>query len=148
MVNEQNRRRPDFVEGTRVRMADGQDWSFPDRLPSKDDREHIAVLREILEVEDRDELLGAELALTIFLLARNYDLTPDDFAAILRFAPGDPAQPRMQAAVHALAMNQVRVLKHFADSNARSSELPPNRSHMHPPEIRNRAIRARSSWLN
>jgi hypothetical protein len=148
MVNEQTRRRPDFVEGTRVRMADGQDWSFPDRLPSKDDREHVAVLREIVEVEDRDELLQAELALTIFLLARNYELTPDDFAAILGFAPGDPAQPRMQAAVHALAMNQVRVLKHFADSNTRSPELPPNHGHFHPPEILHRTNRARSSRLN
>jgi hypothetical protein len=124
MVDEQSVRRPGFVEGTRIRLANGQEWTFPDHPPSKEDVEHQAVLREIGEAEDAADLLRAELALAIHLLSRNYDLTPEGFQAILDFAPGDPVLAEMQRAVHELATAQYRAFRHLPNSNAGSTLAP------------------------
>src|SRR5947209_20097825 len=100
MVEEHSLRRPSFADGTRITLADGQAWSFPDQPPSKDDPEHLALLRGVSEAEDDAERLRAELALTIFLLSRNYNLLPQDYRAILEFDPGDTALAAMQHAIH------------------------------------------------
>src|SRR5258708_2794017 len=117
MVDEQAHRRPTFAEGVRIRLANGQAWSFPDHPPCKDDQEHHAVLRGIIESEDAADRLRAELALTIFLLSRNYDLMPGDYRAILEFAPGDPALSEMQRSIHELAIDQIRGLRQHPDSD-------------------------------
>jgi peptidoglycan/xylan/chitin deacetylase (PgdA/CDA1 family) len=109
-IDELARRRPTFVEGTRIRLADGHDWAFPDQPPRPDDHELISVLRAIGESEDRPERLRGGLALAILLLSRNYDLTPADFQAILAFAPGDTELSELQRAVHELAISLSRVV--------------------------------------
>jgi hypothetical protein len=109
MVDEQALRRPDFVEGRRILLANGQEWSFPDDSPFHD-AEHIALLRAIGESEDQADRLRGELALTILLLSRNYDLSAADYQAILDFPPSDPSLDALQHAVHDLAGEQLQAL--------------------------------------
>jgi hypothetical protein len=149
MVDEQALRRSTFTEGVRIRLANGQAWSLPDHRPYKDDPEHLAVLREIIEAEDAADCLRAELALAILLLSRNYDLTPDAFQAVLEFAPGDPALSEMQRSVHELATDQIRALGRFPDSNPGPSLLP--KTHWRIVDLlkrQNRVESARSFWSN
>ena len=108
MRDERALRRPTFAEGRRLTLADGQTWSLPERPADHDDPKYDAMLRMIGEAEDEADRLRSELALSIFLLARNYELTPEAFQVLLDFAPGDPAQAQMQRDVHALAVEQIR----------------------------------------
>src|SRR5437868_6310544 len=90
-VDEPAARRPGFVDGRRVTLADGRNWALPPRDPSRADPECDALLSALLDAEDRPESLRAGLALLIFLLDRNYSLGPADLSALLTFPPGDPA---------------------------------------------------------
>src|SRR5437763_1354519 len=90
MLDESRARRPGFVEGAWVRLSDGSEWSLPRRDPTCVDPEYDAQLRAVFEAEDSAGVLRAELALTIFLLLRNYVLPPRDLSRLLTFAPGDP----------------------------------------------------------
>jgi hypothetical protein len=123
MVDEQALRSPTFEEGTRIRLADGQAWSFPDHPPYREDDEHQLVLTAIGEAEDESERLRAELALAILLLSRNYNLTPADFEAILGYAPDDPALGQMQQAVRELATQQCQALRRLSDASRRPTAM-------------------------
>jgi hypothetical protein len=101
--DERTARRPGFIEGVGVRLADGQEWFLPVRDRVVDDPEYDAQLAAISEAEDRAEVLRAELALTIFLLTRNYDLSADQLNLLLSFRPDDPALTELQRLVHGLA---------------------------------------------
>ena len=103
MLDEHTARRPEFLEGRWVRLADGRSWSLPDRVPT-DDGDAVALLDGIGQSEDQNERLFGELALTIFLLARNYQLRPSDLQTLLRFDPSDPALRGLQHDVHALVV--------------------------------------------
>jgi hypothetical protein len=129
MVDEQALRRPDFVEGRRILLANGQAWSFPDHPPLRDDAEQIAALRAIGESEDQADRLRAELALTILLLSRNYDLSPSDYQAILGFRPSDPALAALQHAIHELAVEQLRALPRLSGAYSNSNPPAPRMTH-------------------
>ena len=118
-LDETRARRTGFVVGPTVRLADGRDWSLPLREPGVSDREYDALLALIDTSEDRNEALRAELALTIFLLLRNYDLPPDAVDFLLRFAPGDRALAVLQAGVHEVACESARRLKSGATTALR-----------------------------
>jgi hypothetical protein len=109
MIDEHARRREGFDPGITVEMADGQPWSLP--MPSLEDAdaELQATLHAVFESEDRAERLRSELALTILLLARNYDLAAEDYQLLLSFAPDDPALSRLQQAVHAMVEKAANV---------------------------------------
>jgi hypothetical protein len=128
MVDEQALRRPDFVEGRRILLANGQAWSFPDHPPLHDD-EHIAALRAIGEAEDRADRLRAKMALTILLLSRNYDLSPSDYQAILGFRRSDPALAALQHAIHELAVEQLRALPRRSGAYSNSNPPAPRMTH-------------------
>jgi hypothetical protein len=149
MVDEQALRRPSYVEGTRIRLANGQVWTFPDHPPCAEDLEHIAVLREVGEAEDASDRLRAELALAIYLLSRNYHLMPKDFQVILEFAPGDPVLAEMQRSVHEIATKQTRALRLLADPNTVSAFVPPtHRRLFNLLKPRTRTDSPRSFWFN
>ena len=57
IMDERNMRRSEFVEGTRIALADGQRWSFPPRPTGQDDPEYDGLLRTIFEAEDDPERL-------------------------------------------------------------------------------------------
>ena len=103
-------RRSEFVEGTRIALADGQRWSFPPRPTGQDDPEYDGLLRTIFEAEDDPERLRGELALSILLLSRNYVLGPTDYQKLLGFRQGDPGLSRMQREVHQLILEQAEKL--------------------------------------
>jgi hypothetical protein len=108
VLDEPSVRTPWFVDGPRVRLADGQEWSLPLREPYGDDLEYDSLLALVTGSEDHAETLRAELALSIFLLTRNYELSPEALDSILRFASDDPDLNALQRAVHEVACESFR----------------------------------------
>jgi len=95
-------RRPTFRDGTRIRMADDQEWSFPDPPPPGTDVQFDALVAARREAEDCAAVLQIELAIAILLLSRNYNLKPADYWRIFDFG-GDRARlSTVQAAVSAI----------------------------------------------
>ena len=108
-LDEQCLRKPGFVEGNKVTLADGQEWMLPKpRLRFKpaiiDGRVEIGggpsfgpefddKLDILFGVTDSDpsERLRIKFELAVKLLAANYDLQPDDFAELIVLEPGNPA---------------------------------------------------------
>jgi hypothetical protein len=149
MIDERSVRRPTFMEGTRIRLADAQEWSFPDHPPYKDDPRHIALLRALGEAEDRCDRLRTELALTIHLLTRNYDLTSADYRDLLEFEPGDPALGEMQRAIGKLADAQYRGMQRLSEMSPDSPLLRSTHWLLGRLLRRKSAVNsARSFWLN
>ncbi|GAC1448390.1 MAG: hypothetical protein NVSMB9_31500 [Isosphaeraceae bacterium] len=103
MLDESLERRAGFVEGVWVRLADGSRWALPRESGEGVDPELDGVLREMFETEDRADWLRATLALTIFLLTRNYALTADSVFSLLAFEPGDPAEAVLQETIEGIA---------------------------------------------
>jgi hypothetical protein len=129
MLDEESLRRPDFLPGIPVRMADGQLWSLPeapDRYPrmaygGAPRREYAATVAAVLDAEDEAERRRAELALTIALLARNYDLGPAEYQELLGGESGGPATATLQRAFHNVA------LEHMDSSRPRAVAGPVRR---------------------
>jgi hypothetical protein len=97
-------------------MADGNDWSLPIRSAVCADPEYDELLQVVCEAENRSERLLAELAMTIFLLTRNYNLAPDGLDGLLRFGAGHPGLTSLQQAVHDLgreSMERSRTARAF-----------------------------------
>jgi hypothetical protein len=114
MLEERSLRRVNFGCGTPVRFADRQAWNLltPVELKSRglnpsQSAEYQQLTRGIIEAESRDEMLRAELALAIFLLGQNYELTPPACFQILGFEPDSSALVETQEAIHRLAMDHV-----------------------------------------
>jgi hypothetical protein len=113
MCDETALRRPDFLGGVAIRLADGRDWVLPGPPPpgpinGKLDRDYMACVEAVRDAEDEFERLRAELALTILLLARNYDLGPDDYQALLTFPSSRVERLAVPGALHDLADAHVR----------------------------------------
>lgn len=126
MLDERSLRRPNFRTGVEVRLADGQSWTFPAPPESsgdcpagvdglRTDPQYRAIVGAILEAEDRDDRLRAELALAIYLLGRNYRLGAAEYGRLLEYRPGDPALEAMQAAVGEVAAGHAREALRRAD---------------------------------
>ena len=120
MIEEVALRRPDFLPGSPVRLADGRWWTLPDP-PRPDARgaaapggwsgfgpDYAATVAAVGQAEDEAERRRAELALAICLLVRNYDLTADTLCALLGDHPGDPSPAAMQEAFHQVAQEHAR----------------------------------------
>ena len=134
MRDEKSLRRPDFLPGCAVRMADGQVWSLPKApdpyagtadagtSPFADggvlDREYQATIAAVLDAEDEAERLRAELALAILLLTRNYKLRPADYQELLCDRPGSPVIASLQEAFHAVALEHARHFRRRADAES------------------------------
>lgn len=106
MPDESGARRPGFVAGVEVRLADGQAWWLPGvgGEPAAAGDPLDALLAALAEAEDVPERLRAGLALSIHLLTRNYELPPADLGALLSFAPDDPAAGSLRSAVEGWAI--------------------------------------------
>jgi hypothetical protein len=99
MLGESTVRRPGFRIGTWIRLADDQEWSFPDPPAPGVDVQYDALKEALFEAENRDEVLQIELAISILLLSRNYDLKPADFERILDFGDDRIRLRAVQSAV-------------------------------------------------
>jgi hypothetical protein len=109
MIDERVKRRPGFIPGMPIRLADHQEWWVP--APSdlrgpdagSDDPEYAYLLEAVDDAEDAAELRRAELALGIFLLSRNYQFSPSEFAELLEVPPGSPRFEVVRAAFRGMA---------------------------------------------
>lgn len=119
MLDEKHFRRPDFRRGDPIRLADGGTWMFapPPGYSAVDDAGtdadrpdpgYVAALEAVACAEDDAERLRAELGLAIDLLARNYDLRPEEYQRLLIFTPGGEALAEVQRAFHQLASDHLR----------------------------------------
>lgn len=125
MFAERSLRRPNFLDGAAIPLADGGLWTVP--LPGasgQHDRPHpmaaefmealgphyLDALEAVRDAEDRTEVLRAELALAICLLRHNYDLDPPTLSRLLTFANRD-ALRRMQHAMAAVASAHLRAFR-------------------------------------
>lgn len=117
-LNEVEKRRPDFVPGTPVVLADGQAWSLRrPRVWFIVDDGNASGWRACLELDDGDDyqslldalygaraiyndgaddgsvIIRSQLNLGRRLLLANYDLTPEEVGRILRYAYDSSANP-------------------------------------------------------
>jgi hypothetical protein len=122
MLNEQSLRKPTFTQGNSVRLADGQEWTFPKpRLrfkptvsadgkveigggpsfgPEFDDK--LDILFGVTEA-DPAERLRVKFEVAVRLLSANYDLRPEDFSELIVLEPGDPdSDARWEQLSHAI----------------------------------------------
>jgi hypothetical protein len=111
-------RRSPFYQGRKIGLADGQWWILPS--PSVESGadftllgpEYRSLLRAVREAEDEAERLLSELALAIFLLGCNYELSPIHYQRLLGFPPGAPELVEVQQEFHRLAQDH---LGHLSD---------------------------------
>lgn len=120
LIDEVGARRPDFVAGRRVAMADGQSWSLPcpevSYVPKFDEARGVGLEAESSfgpdferkveavrsAISTRDEAAAA-FALAIDLLRRNYDLGPDQYRELLGYRLGEPGAARHLEQVYLIA---------------------------------------------
>ena len=107
MRHERTARRPEFQEGQWIRFADGRSWSVPLGNPASIDKERDDLFLAIRQAEDQSELLQCELALTIHLLTKNYDLQSTELESLLSFEPEDPALDVLQREIHAYVLKSL-----------------------------------------
>ena len=113
MVSEQSSRRSGFQEGRKIRLADGQMWTFI--RPSIDEKwahgssanEFEGLMRAIQEAENDYEKRIAELAFAIFLLRQNYRLVPTELEQLLDFPPQSLEASNWQHSIHQLVQDHL-----------------------------------------
>lgn len=124
-IDEQTRRRPEFVGDVPITLCDNQIWWVPKprivfaprrstpgsgfelKLHAIDwGPSYYEKLDALLLASQRDDLtgvLGAQMDLACALLLRNYDLTDDELVDILWFDLADPANESMRHALMTVA---------------------------------------------
>ena len=116
MVDELMSRRSDFHPGTGICLADLQTWTFPAPVeqsiasPDADQGDYVGLIRAVLEAESHAEARLAELALAMFLLGQNYQLTPSDYQELFTFRFDSTELANSQSAFHDLALDHIRYL--------------------------------------
>ena len=114
MVSEQSSRRSGFQEGRKIRLADGQMWTFI--RPSIDEiwthgssaNEFEDLMRAIQEAENDYEKRIAELAFAIFLLRQNYRLVPTELEQLRAdFPPQSLEASNWQHSIHQLVQDHL-----------------------------------------
>jgi hypothetical protein len=96
-----------------IELADRQSWVFPS--PRVEPRvgitlvgpDYRSLLRAVREAVDDAERRRSELALAIFLLGSNYELSPIDYQQLLCFPSGAPELVEVQQEFHRLAQDHL-----------------------------------------
>jgi hypothetical protein len=99
MRDEQARRRPSFLPGLGLRLADGQVWSLPIPADAEgdpavssmawDDPGYQAILRALVDAQEEGERFRAELALAIHLLSWNYNVDRETLGVLFDDQEGE-----------------------------------------------------------
>ena len=124
-------RRSLFYQGRKIKLADGQSWIFPSAsVESGADftllgPDYRLLLRAVREAEDEAETRLSELALAIFLLGCNHELSPIDYQRLLGFPSGAPELVEVQQEFHRLAQDHLGYLSHDPDVDADPTYLSP-----------------------
>jgi len=108
-------RRSTFRGGRGLRLADGEVWNFPHpaATPPHDGGEvsHRDLTLAICEADDEYDRGLAELALAIYLLNLNYELSPRDLRELLTFEPGSEALREWRAGLREIVTSHVQFLR-------------------------------------
>ena len=123
VVDELSSRRSRFQPGIPICLANGQEWIFP--APAADsefavesaEAEYLGLIHVVQEAEDQSERRLAELALAIFLIGLNYELSSTDLANLFTFQPRSQELTNSQHAFESLARDHILSL-------ARRGKLP------------------------
>ena len=111
MIDERMRRRASFQEATSIQLADGQLWWLPQVSIDSCDPLLYSLLKAVASADNDRERLRDEMALTMVLLSRNYDLSPAVYPEILGFRPGDPARDELQKVIRQLVRSNPQVTR-------------------------------------
>src|SRR6516165_5986881 len=114
-------RRSHFYQGRKIKLADGQSWVLPS--PSVEleadltllGPDYRSLLRAVRTAEGEAERRLSELALAIFLLGCNYDLSPIGYQRMPCFQPGAPQLIEVQKELHRLAQDHLVYLSDDPD---------------------------------
>ncbi len=123
VVDELSCRRSRFQSGNPVCLANGQEWTFPaPRVDSEfavgsAEAEYLGLIHVVQEAEDQSERRLAELALAIFLIGLNYELSSTDLVNLFTFQPRSQELTNSQRAFESLARDHILSL-------ARRGKLP------------------------
>ena len=123
VVDELSCRRSRFQSGNPICLANDQEWTFP--APRADsefavesaEAEYLGLIHAVQEAEDQSERRLAELALAIFLIGLNYELSSTDLANLFTFQPRSQELTNSQHAFESLARDHILSL-------ARRGKLP------------------------
>jgi hypothetical protein len=113
VVDELSCRRSRFQPGNPVCLANDQEWTFP--APRADsefavesaEAEYLGLIHAVQEAEDQSERRLAELALAIFLIGLNYQLSSTDLANLFTFQPRSQELADSQYAFESLARDHI-----------------------------------------
>jgi len=109
VVDELSSRRSRFQPGNSICLANDQEWTFPAPTAGSEfavesaEAEYLGLLQAVQEAEDQSERRLAELALAIFLIGLNYELSSTDLAHLFTFQPQSQELADSQHAFEALA---------------------------------------------
>jgi len=106
--------RAGFREGKPIRLADGQEWVFPNpggnqepvRTAAHD--QYLGLIESLLDADDIWDRRRSELAFAIHLICQNYHLGAADLQVLFTFPEGSPELAEAQAAFADLASEHIR----------------------------------------
>jgi len=113
VVDELSSRRSRFQPGNPICLANDQEWTLP--APAEDsefvvgsaEAEYLGLIHAVQEAEDQSERRLAELALAIFLIGLNYQLSSSDLANLFTFQPRSQKLADSQHAFESLARDHI-----------------------------------------
>ena len=116
MVDELSSRRSSIQAGNLISLANDQEWTFP--APTTDSEfafesagaEYPGLIRAMMEAEDQSERRLAELALAIFLIGLNYQLSSTELANLFTFQPRSQELADSQHAFESLTRDHIHSL--------------------------------------
>ena len=123
MVDELSSRRSRFRPGNPICLANDQEWTLPAPVADSEfavesaEAEYLGLIHAVQEAEDQSERRLVELALAIFLIELNYQLSSTDLANLFTFQPRSQELTNSQHAFESLARDHILSL-------ARRGKLP------------------------
>ena len=127
MYHETESRRSGFLGGIPVQLANGEFWAFPGprELSSEGatrDSKLSGLLEAISQSEDFAEQSRMELALAIYLITLNYDLTPKGYLEVLGDGADVRVREQLRACFHDIARRHAEAV--VSRSPAAKAEPP------------------------
>jgi hypothetical protein len=113
VADELSSRRSRLQPGNPICLANDQEWIFP--APTADsgfalesaEAEYLGLVHAVQEAEDQSERRLAELALAIFLIELNYQISATDLANLFTFQPRSRELADSQHAFESLARDHI-----------------------------------------
>jgi hypothetical protein len=129
LADEVVKRRTSFSDGMKIRLADGQLWTFPAPTNVPDSEiasfgsEYPGLIQAIMEAESDSGRGLAELSFAIFLLGYNYCLSSADYVQLLSFAPGSQELNNWQSAFRSVADEHLHCFGARSEDSMESRQL-------------------------